>query len=56
MTNSKKKIKSLIGGLITNDKAKIESLVKEISEAIVPEKEDYIMKILIESFKGETNV
>jgi len=56
MMNSKNKIKSLIGGLITDDKAKIESLVKELSESIVPEKEDYIMKILIESFKGETNV
>ena len=56
MTNSKKKIKSLIGGLITNDTDKIHSLVKELSESIVPEKEDVIMEVLIESFKGETNV
>jgi len=56
MTNSKKKIKSLIGGLITNDQAKIESLVKELSKSVVPEKEECIMNVLIESFKGETNV
>lgn len=56
MKNSKKKIKSLIGGLITNDKAKIESLVKELSQSIVPDKEDYIMNVLVEGFKGETNV
>jgi hypothetical protein len=56
MENYKKQIKSLIGGLITNDTKKINSLVKELSESVVPEKEDYIMKVLIESFRGETNV
>lgn len=56
MTNSKNKIKSLIGGLITNDTTKVNTLVRELSESIVPEKEDYIMKVLIESFKGDANV
>ena len=56
MKDSNKKIKSLIGGLITKDQAKVESLVKELSQSIIPEKEDDIMKILIEGFKGETNV
>jgi len=56
MSNSKKKIRSLISGIISNDERKIELLVNELSEAIIPEKEPDIMKILIESFKGETNV
>ena len=56
MKNSKKQMKSLIGGLITNDQAKIESMVKELSQSIVPDKEEEIMSILVESFKGETNV
>lgn len=54
--NSDKKIKALISGLISNDERKVNSLVNELSESIIPDKESEIMSILVESFKGETNV
>ena len=54
--NIKKKVKALISGIIVNDERKINMLVNELSESIIPDKEDKIMRTLIESFKGETNV
>jgi hypothetical protein len=52
-TNIEKKIKALISGLIVNDDARIEKLVNELSESILPDKEEKIMSILLENFKGE---
>jgi hypothetical protein len=54
--NSSKKIKALISGLISNDDQKIDSLVNELSESIIPDMEGIILEGLVESFKGETNV
>ena len=54
--NINKKVKSLISGLITNDEKKIDMLVNDLSESILTEKEEKIMKTIIESFEGETDV
>lgn len=56
MSNNKKRIKALVSGLIAGDDERVNSLVKELTESIIPEKEDDIMDIITESFKGETDV
>ena len=56
VSNIDKKVKALISGLIVNDKNKINRLVNELTESILPEKDEKLMKIITESFKGETNV
>lgn len=55
-SNNKKRIKALVSGLMANDTDRVNSLVQELTESIIPEKEDDIMNIITESFKGETNV
>jgi len=55
-SNLEKKMKALISSLIVNDNKKTEMLVNEISESILPDKEDDIMKIIMESFEGDANV
>lgn len=52
----RKKIKALISGILADDTQKINSIVQELSESIIPEKEDQIMQVLTESFKGDKNV
>lgn len=56
MENTRKKIKALISGILADDTQKIDSIMKELSEGIISQKEDQIMKILTESFKGEYDV
>jgi hypothetical protein len=56
MSNSKKRIKALVSGLLAGDTERVNTLVKQLTESIIPEKEDEIMDIITESFKGETNV
>jgi hypothetical protein len=56
MNNNKKKIKSLISNLLAGNTQNIDNLTRELSESILIDKEDDLMKILTESFKGETNV
>lgn len=56
MNNSKKRIKALVSGLMAGDTERVNAVVKQLTESIVPEKEDEIMEIITESFKGETNV
>ena len=56
MNNTKKKIKALISGILADDEQKVKSVVRDLSESIIPDKEQDIMNVLIESFKGETNV
>jgi hypothetical protein len=56
MSNNEKRIKSLISGIMTGDDAKVQSIVNELTESIIPKKEDEIMEIITESFKGETDV
>jgi len=56
MDNTKKKIKALISGILAEDNQKVKSVVKDLTESIIPEKEQDIMNVLIESFKGETDV
>jgi len=53
--NTEKKMKSLISGLIVNDDGKIKQLVNELSEAIISDKEGYIMESISDSFKGSDN-
>lgn len=54
--NSKKQIKSLISNILANNQQQVDSMVHQLSESILIEKEDTLMRILTESFKGETNV
>lgn len=54
--NLEKKVKSLISGLLVNDDNKVNMLVNELTEAIIPNKEDMILNSLIESFKGDRDV
>jgi len=56
MSNSKKRIKALVSGLMAGDTERVTNLVNELTESIVPERENEIMEIITESFKGETNV
>lgn len=56
MDNTKKKIKALISGLLADDDNKVKSVVRDLSESIIPDREQDIMSVLIESFKGETDV
>lgn len=56
MNNTKKKIKTLISGILADDTKKVETVVRDLSESIIPERENDIMSVLIESFKGETDV
>ena len=56
MNNHKKKIKSLISNLLANNTTQVDNIVNELSESILIDKEDSIMKIINESFNGETNV
>lgn len=51
-----KKIKTLISAVLVNDTSKIDKCVSEITESIIPSKEDQIMNTIVESFKGETDV
>ena len=55
-SNNKKRIKALVSGLMANDEDRVNNLVRELTESIIPEKEDDIMDIITESFKGESNV
>lgn len=54
--NSKKQIKSLISNILANNEQQVDNMVRQLSESILIEKEDVLMRILTESFKGETNV
>lgn len=56
MNSNKKYIKDLVSSLMTDDNERVDSLVKKLTESIIPEKEDAIMEIITESFKGDTNV
>jgi hypothetical protein len=56
MDNTKKKIKTLISGILADDTQKVETAVRDLSESIIPDRESDIMSVLIESFKGETDV
>lgn len=56
MDNTKKKIKALISGLLADDDKRVKSVVRDLSESIIPDREQDIMNVLIESFKGETDV
>jgi len=56
MDNTKKKIKALISGILADDDQKVKTAVRDLSECIIPDREQDIMNALIESFKGETNV
>lgn len=56
MDNTKKKIKALISGILADDDQKVKSVVRDLSESIIPDREQDIMNVLIESFNGETNV
>ena len=55
-SNVKKQVKALIGSLIVNDQKRTDMLIKELSESLLAEKEEHVMKVIMESFKGETNV
>jgi hypothetical protein len=55
-SNNEKRIRALVSGLMANDTEKINSVVRELTESIIPEKEPFIMGIITESFKGETDV
>jgi len=56
MDNTKKKVKALISGILADDTDKVKSVVRDLSESIIPDKEQEIMSVLIESFKGDTDV
>ena len=56
MEGNKKHIKALISGLLANDDQKVARIVNELSESILPQKEKIIMKIIIESLRGELDV
>jgi len=56
MNNSKKKIKALISGLLADDNDKVKSVVRDLSESIIADREYDIMNALVKSFKGETDV
>jgi len=56
MDNTKKKIKALISGLLADDDDKVKSVVRDLSESIMTDRENEIMSVLVKSFKGETDV
>ena len=56
MNNHKKKIKSLISNLLANNDDQVDTIVNDLTESIFIDREDSIMQIITESFKGETNV
>jgi hypothetical protein len=56
MNNTKKQIKAIISGLLADDNQRVERIVRELSESIIPEKERDIMQIITESFRGDTHV
>lgn len=55
MNNTKNQIKSIISGLLADDNQRVDRIVRELSESIIPEKERDIMQIITESFKGDTH-
>jgi hypothetical protein len=54
--NIEKKVKALISGIIVNDESKINKLVQELTESILPERTEKIMKMLSDDFRRERNV
>jgi hypothetical protein len=53
---NEKKIRAIIGGIISNDDSRVDQLVRELTESVVAGMESKITKTLTESFRGETNV
>jgi hypothetical protein len=56
MNNTKKQIKAIISGLLADDNQRVDRIVRELSESIIPEKERDIMQIITESFNKDVNV
>jgi hypothetical protein len=56
MNGTKKKVKALIGGLLANDDAKVESLVRDLTNSIIPERSDIIIRALLDHLRGNTDV
>ncbi len=56
MDNTKIKVKALISGILADDAQKVKSVIRDLSESIIPDKEQDIMNVLIESFKGDVDV
>jgi hypothetical protein len=56
MNSNKKYIKSVISSLLANDNERTNKLIRELTENIMIQKENDIMDIITESFKGDYDV
>ena len=41
---------------MSNDDSRMEAIIREIAEGIVPEHEENILQVFIESLRGDTDV
>lgn len=53
MTEDRKKIKSLVSGLLSNNEAKTIQSVNELVESIMLEKKDFLTEVLRKKVQGE---